>query len=153
MSQMVNLAVMDRLKACDEYWLPDAPERSAIGGDWQAIQFLFTRSTYYVNAFFEIVEDANNWAIALGPEKFLQILLNKSKSLRGNNLNAGGAYVCGKLPQYSGFAGVPLGSDDHLAIIARLSTEVTGTVLPERLLNQFRIGDPTTSNMRQLTNA
>jgi len=140
MSQMVNLAALDRVKAADEYWLPDAPDKTALPGDWQALQFLSSRSSYYINAFFEFVEQADENAIQAGPERFLQLLLDRSKSLRGNKLGIGAAYVVDKLKQYAGFAGVPFRSDDHLAIVSRLSQEVTGTVLPREVLDSFRIG-------------
>ena len=142
MCQMVNLATLDRVKAADEYWLPDAPDRSALAGEWQALQYLSSCATYAVNAFFETVEQANERAIRLGPRRFLELLLDRSKSLRGNRMGAGAAYVVDKLGQYSGFVGIPLGTEDHLAIITRLSTEVTGTVLPSELLDSFRIGNP-----------
>jgi hypothetical protein len=145
LSQMVTLAALDRVKAADQYWLPDAPDRLALPGEWSALQFLSHRSTYYVNNFFEHVEKAQERAM-LGADTFLQILLQTSKKLMGNRLGAGPVYVVGKLPQYEGYVGVPLGADDHLTLVRRLASEVTGTVLPPELLEKFRIANPDKSH-------
>ena len=59
LSQMVTLQALDVAKTADEYWLPDAPSRNNTPGEWQAIQFLSGRSTYSINAFFELVEEAS----------------------------------------------------------------------------------------------
>lgn len=142
MSQMVSLSALDRNSAADEYWLPDASDKSAQEGDWQALQFLAPRATYYYNSFFEIVEQANERAIEYGHQLFLSTLQKTSKSLRRNSLCSGSVYVNSKLNQYLGVAGVPLGTDDHLAIVSKLAADITGTVLPADLLATFSIGNP-----------
>lgn len=142
LSQLATLAGLDRANAASEYWLPDAPDRATRGGSWRALQMLAGRSTYYVNAFFETVEKAQERILHLGERDFLQDLLRTSKRLMSNKIGAGSAYIVDKLPQYDGFVGIPIGTDDHLAIVKRLATEVTGAVLPQEVLEQFRIADP-----------
>jgi hypothetical protein len=139
---MTTLPTLDRIKAAGEYWVPDAPDRKRVPGDWKAAQFLAGRSTYYFNAFFEVVEKAGERVILQGTQSFLQSLLNTSKRLMVNRLAPGSAYTTGKLSQYSGFVGVPLGQEDHLAIVERLTRETTGQVLPDELLQKFRIANP-----------
>jgi hypothetical protein len=70
----------------------------------------------------------------------LKALQFKSKRLGANKMFPGAAYVVDKLDQYTGFVGVPLGREDHLQIIERLTTEITGSVLPQGLMDKFRIG-------------
>jgi len=142
LTQMVTLSALDRAKAADEYWLPDAPDRAALSGDWCALQFLAARSTYFTNAFFEHVEKAQERVIGYGDQQFMEVLLSTSRQLMSNKLSAGAAYVVQKLPQYDGYVGVPLGTDDHLTLVRRLSSEVTGAVLPPEILENFRIANP-----------
>jgi hypothetical protein len=140
LTQLVTLQALDSAKSADEYWLPDAPSREESPGEWQTVQFLATRSSYFFNAFFELIEDANGYAIRHGVPETLKELQHKCKRLAANNLFPGAAYVVDKLDQYTGFVGVPLGREDHLEIIEKLTTEITGSVLPQGLLDQFRIG-------------
>jgi hypothetical protein len=142
LSQMVTLDALDHAKAASEYWLPDAPTKESIPGDWLALQFLSSRSTYSINAFFEFVEKAQERMLMMGEQRFLKSLHQLSQRLMGNKIGAGSAYIVEKLPQFAGFVGIPLSTDDHLAIIKRLATEVTGTVLPPEVLEQFRIPEP-----------
>lgn len=139
MTQMVTLSALERAKAADEFWLPDAPHKDTLPEGWVALQFLAGRSSYYSNGFFEVVEKAQDFVHTLGAQRFLEILLNTSRRLKHNKLSAGGAYISEKLPQYDGFVGIPLGTEDHLLIVKRLASEVTGSVLPQEILNQFRI--------------
>jgi hypothetical protein len=142
LTQMVTLQALDRSKAADEYWLPDAPNRKSAPGEWQAVQFLAGRSTYNFNAFFELAEGAAERFSYQGPEGFLKSLLLTSKRLMNNKLAPGAVYTVGKLDQYSGFAGIPLGQEEHLQIVEGLTREVTGGVLPAELLEKFRIINP-----------
>lgn len=142
MSQLTTLQAMDKAKAADEFWLPDAPSRKSSPGTWRAVQFLAARSTYYTNAFMETVEDANRRLIVLGIDRFLTTLSRTSRTLMHNKLTSAGAYTTEKTEQYSGFAGVPLDQENHLAMIDRLTRESTGQVLPRQLLEKFRIASP-----------
>ncbi len=141
LTQMVTLSALDRATSAGEYWVPDAPDKQSFGGNWQALQFLAERSTYLFNNFFEAVENEEE-QVVYSREGFLERLLRTSLRLRGNTLGAGSVYVVDKLPQYGGFVAVPLGTDDHLDLVKRLSTQVTGTVLPQEILENFRIGNP-----------
>jgi hypothetical protein len=140
LTQLVTLQALDSAKSADEYWLPDAPSREQSPGEWQTVQFLATNSTYFFNAFFELIEDANGYATRHGVAEMLKALQFKSKRLGANKMFPGAAYVVDKLDQYTGFVGVPLGREDHLQIIERLTTEITGSVLPQGLMDKFRIG-------------
>lgn len=145
LTQMTTLQAMDKAKAADEFWLPDAPSRKSSPGTWQAVQFLASRSSYYINAFMETVEDANRRLILMGIDKFLVVLQRNSRSLMGNTLTSAGAYAAEKTEQYSGFVGVPLDQESHLAMIDSLTRETTGQVLPRELLERFRIASPSAS--------
>jgi hypothetical protein len=142
MSQMCTLDGLHKHQAAEEYWVPDAAAPSGDGDPAQVLQFLSGRSGYYQNAFFEWIEGAEDRLILMGLDPFLSNLLGRSKQLMNNKLAPGPAYVVEKLQQYSGFVGIPLGTDDHLAIVERLTREVTGQVIPQKMLEQFRIGNP-----------
>ncbi len=143
LSQMTTLQSLQRAQAAKEYWLPDASIVSSKDLDNSpAIQFLAARSTYYFNAFFEVIEKANDTVVESGVEDFLSRVLSTSKRLSGNKLGAGAAYAVEKLARYDEMAGVPIGQEDHRELIERLTEEVTGTILPNELLDRFRIMSP-----------
>ena len=150
LSQLVTLPALDSAKSADEYWLPFVPERGKLPGEWRAAQFLAGRSTYYFNAFFEVVEKAPRRLVLGGPEEFLRELLQASKSLMNNKLGPGAAYTAEKLAQFEGFVGVPLSQDDHIEIVEQLASAATGDVLPPALLDRFRIE---TSNQAAVSQA
>jgi len=139
LSQMVTLPALSETRSADEYWLPSAPDKATLPGEWRAVQFLGGRATYYTNTFFEAVENADVWSVRAGPESFLQTLLRASKGLMSNHFSAGGAYTAEKLSQFEGFAGVPLNQADHLEIVEQLASAATGDVFPPALLQRFRI--------------
>jgi len=142
LSQLVTLQALDRAKAADEYWLPDAPQRARNSTGAQAVQFLAGRSTYMFNAFFEGVEKGDERVLLMGPQEFLARLLNTSKTLMANQLSPGSVFTVGLLDQYAGFAGVPFHKEDHLEVVTRLFREVTGQVLPDSILKSFQIANP-----------
>jgi hypothetical protein len=144
LSQMVTLPALLDIGGADEYWLPTAPDKESMPGDWRAIQFLGARSTYYTNAFFEAVEKAAVRMVREGPDVFLRGLLSASKGLMNNHFGAGAAYTAEHLPQFEGFAGVPLNETDHIEIVEQLASAATGEVLPAALLERFRIATPET---------
>ncbi|MGW4424853.1 hypothetical protein [Streptosporangium sp. NPDC004631] len=139
LSQLVTLPALNSAKSADEYWLPFVPDRSKVPGDWRAIQFLAGRSTYYFNAFFEVVEGASLRMVLRGPQDFLGDLLRTSKALMNNYLGAGAVFATGKFEHFEGFAGVPLNQDDHIELVDELTRTITGDVLPPELLERFRI--------------
>lgn len=139
LSQLVTLPALAQAKSADEYWLPFAPDKEALPGDWRAVQFLGSRSTYYTNRFFEVVEKASETLVRHGVEAFLQELLKTSKGLMSNEFTAGGAYTAESLSQFEGFAGVPLNQEDHINIVDQLTSAATGDVLPPTVLERFRI--------------
>lgn len=141
LSQMVTLQALYTAASADEFWVPDAPDRRRIPGDWQAVQFLAGRSTYTFNAFFSLVEGARQSIFIAGVEGFLQRLLSTSQRLMSNKLAQGAAYTVDKLEQYSGFVGVPLGEEDHLEIVQRLAREATGAFFPTEVIDRFRVPD------------
>jgi hypothetical protein len=141
-AQMVTLEAACEAASADEYWLPDPPGPRVDKGV-QLVQFLAGRSTYSLNSFFDAVETAGSKMILMGMNDFLALLMSVSKRLMNNRLSPGAAYIVeNHLPEFAGFAGVPLGQQDHLDIIERLTEEVTGVVLPTELLMKFRIVEP-----------
>lgn len=134
-SQQVTAQDVSRAAAADELWVSDAtPDSSSI----PTLCYLAARSSYSINSFFELVEDANNVVTMAGIEHFLRRLANTSKRLGANTLSPASAYVALNSPQYSGFVGVPLMTDDHLAIVSSLTSQITGSAVPPNLLQQFR---------------
>src|SRR5207248_2732324 len=107
-SQQCSFPVLARTGSADEYWVSDAP--LAMAGIAPLLNYLGSRSSYYLNSFFEIVETANDYlARAGGLDGFLQRLLSVSDKVSSSNtLSPASAYASLKSPQYEGLVGVPL---------------------------------------------
>jgi hypothetical protein len=137
-SQQTTLDHLARGPAADEYWVSDALED--MGSDVPLLCYLGTRSTYYLNSFFELLETANEFIGGLGVEHFLQRILSTSKGVsRSNELSPASVFSCLRSPQYRGVVGVPLFEREHRKLVEDLTTDVTGQVLPNSVLEQFRI--------------
>ncbi|GAA3860821.1 hypothetical protein GCM10022243_28730 [Saccharothrix violaceirubra] len=141
-SQMVTLPAMDTAKAADEYWLPDAPDRDHSPGEWRAVQFLAGRSTYYFNLFFQRVEDVQDRMSTLGVDTFIRRLEAASKRLQANRLSSGAAFTASLLNQFEGFVGIPLGRQDRLELVGRLTREMTDVAPHHEALTRFRNTEP-----------
>jgi hypothetical protein len=142
-SQQVTVEDISLANAADEVWVCDAGSSKTY--DIPLLCYLAARSSYSINAFFEVVETANEVITSASLDSFLGRLAHTSKRLGANRFTAASAYVAHHSPNYVGFVGVPLFQDDHLAIVESLTTEVTGGALPTHILDQFRIaaGAPT----------
>ncbi|WP_329400064.1 hypothetical protein [Streptomyces melanogenes] len=137
-SQQVTAAMMANSGAVDEIWVPDAkigtPEDSSL------LCYLASRSSYYANALFATLERANELIVAFGIEEFLEVLLSQSKAWSSaNKLSPASVYSSSISPQYRGNVSIPLFQHEHRKLVEDATLRLTGSVLPERLLEQFRI--------------
>ena len=137
-SQQVTLDHLVRGPSADEFWLPDV-----IAADTNGVPllcYLGSRSSYYLNNFFEILESANDIIGKAGVDVFLRALMSTSKKVSGaNELSPASIFSAGLSPQYAGVVGVPLFEREHRQLVEDLTSDVTGQVLPQSVLEQFRI--------------
>jgi hypothetical protein len=80
------------------------------------MQFLGPRSTYYYNAFFDLLSGD---AASHNPTRFLDDAEDRVTRLVRQPIVPGSARVVDLLPQYAGFVAVPVEADD----LARIAPE------------------------------
>jgi hypothetical protein len=137
-SQQFTLDHLLSASAVDEVWVPDAPVTAA--GDGVLLCYTGSRATYNLNAFFEVLETANDIIGSFGIDSFLKRLLRVSRRVStGNGLSPAAVFAARLSPQYSGVVGCPLFEREHRRIVEDLTSDVTGQVLPSQVLEQFRI--------------
>ncbi|MFF8290824.1 hypothetical protein ACF068_16575 [Streptomyces sp. NPDC016309] len=137
-SQQVTAEMMMNSGAVEEIWVPDA--KVNVTPPSTLLCYQATRSSYYSNSLFATLERANEIIVAFGIEKFLELLLAHSKSWSSaNKLSPASVYSSSIAPQYSGSVGMPLFEHEHRKLVEDATLRVTGAVLPEALLEQFRI--------------
>jgi hypothetical protein len=137
-SQQVTLDHLTRDASVDEVWVWDASE--SMGDTLPLLCYLGSRSSYYLNSFFEVLESPEALLSVVGIDGFLERLQQSlNRASRMNELSPASIFAANLSPQYRGVVGVPVFQNEHLELVEDLTKNVTGSVLPPELLDRFRI--------------
>lgn len=137
-SQQVTLDHLSADPAVDEVWVDDAAE--SMGDALPLLCYMASRSSYYLNDFFELLEKPDELLGVVGMDGFLRRLQESlNRASRMNELSPASVFVGGLSPQYQGVVGVPVFQDEHLELVESLTRDVTGQGLPREVLDMFRL--------------
>lgn len=135
LSTMTDVNTLQQHEAVSEFWVPEVDRKNVLQHKTQVCAYLFPRSTYHINAFFESVENTMRFLALRGQEHLLMQMLERSRRLVGNGLSPGSALAASLADELQGFVGVPLAADDIEALVSLLFERVTGDKPSEQLLD------------------
>lgn len=147
MTQCTDVASLFSAESASEFWLPSIDSETVQTKGIVAVQYLCGRGPYTLDAFFEQIGKADQSIASSGVEGFIARILRMSRiMLQANRLTAGAAFTVEWADEYSGFVGTPIGRDDAIMYIERLTSGTLGQIVPRKVIDQIieqvKLGSP-----------
>lgn len=120
MTQCVTLPHLHAIAAVDEYWLPLVDEEYVATNEIAALQYLYRRGPYTLNAFFEFLGGAHRILLSLGAAAFLGQMSRVARTVVHGQLSKGAIFAAGVSDEYAGVVGVPIQGEDVTDLLAGL---------------------------------